>query len=66
MVVALNRFDWEAAEAAHPEFRRCRSALRFERVQACKCRNVDPAGKDAVLNLLAVEFAETRSARPAW
>ena len=26
---------------------------------ACKCRNVDPAGKDAVLNLLAVEFAET-------
>src|SRR5262249_24422975 len=37
----------------------CRSALRFERVNCCKCRNVDPAGKAAVLNLLAVEFSET-------
>ncbi len=41
------------------ELRRCRSALRFERVNCCKCRNVNPAGKGAVLNLLAVEFAET-------
>jgi len=39
--------------------RRCRAALRFERVKCCKCRNVNPAGKDAVLNLLAVEFSET-------
>jgi hypothetical protein len=30
--------------------------LRFERVLSCKCRHVNPAGKDAVLNLLAVEF----------
>jgi hypothetical protein len=59
VVVAVSRFDWPAAEAAQPEFRRCRSALRFERVQSCKCRSVDPAGKDAVLNLLAVEFNET-------
>ena len=56
LVVALSRFDWCSAEGATPELRRCRSALRFERVSACKCRNVDPAGKDAVLNLLAVEF----------
>ncbi len=48
-----------AAEASNRELRRCRSALRFERVNACKCRNVDPAGKDAVLNLLAVEFSDT-------
>ena len=60
VVVALNRFDWESAQADRPEYRR-RSALRFERVQACKCRSLDPAGKDAVLNLLAVEFAETDS-----
>jgi DUF2948 family protein len=59
LVVALDRFDWPAAECARPELRRCRSALRFERVNCCKCRNVNPAGKDAVLNLLAVEFAET-------
>lgn len=61
LIVALNRFDWEGAQLADPQYRRRRSALRFERVQACKCRSLDPAGKDAVLNLLAVEFAETDS-----
>jgi hypothetical protein len=75
-VVALNRFDWmSAAEiakvgkmsgmaagaAAKPDYRRCRTALRFERVLACKCRNLDQTAKDAQLNLLAVEFAESNS-----
>ena len=32
---------------------------RFDRVLACKCRNVQPHDKDAVLNLLAIEFSET-------
>ncbi len=59
VVVALDRFDWPSAESTSPELRRCRSALRFERVNCCKCRNVNPAGKNAVLNLLAVEFSET-------
>jgi hypothetical protein len=59
LVIALSRFDWLAAEGTRPELRRCRSALRFERVNSCKCRSVNPAGKDAVLNLLAVEFSET-------
>jgi hypothetical protein len=59
VVVALNRFDWESAQTERPEYRRRRSALRFERVLSCKCRSLDPAGKDAVLNLLAVEFSET-------
>ena len=58
LVLALDRFDWPAAMAANPELRRCRAALRFERVLACKCKNVDPANKDKILNLLAVEFAE--------
>jgi len=57
LVVALNRFDWEAAQSDTPEFRRRAAALRFERVLSCKSRQVD--GKDTVLNLLAVEFAET-------
>lgn len=61
LVVALNRFDWEGANAAKPEFRRRRAALRFERVVSCKCRDVNPAGKDGVLNLLAVEFVETEA-----
>ena len=62
-VLALNRFDWMTAVNAKPEsyrdYRRCRTALRFERVNACKCRNLNQTNKDARLNLLAVEFAES-------
>jgi hypothetical protein len=59
-VMALNRFDWMTAVDPRPDadYRRCRTALRFERVLACKCRGLDQAHKDARLNLLAVEFAE--------
>ena len=59
VVVAVNRFDWESAENSAAEYRRRRAALRFERVLSCKCRAISPAGQDTVLNLLAVEFAET-------
>jgi hypothetical protein len=59
VVAALNRFDWEGAQNARPEYRRRRTALRFERVLSCKCRDMNPAGKDTVLNLLAIEFSET-------
>ena len=61
-VMALNRFDWMNASdtkgAKSSDYRRCRTALRFERVTACQCRNLDPSDKEALLNLLAVEFAE--------
>jgi len=50
-----------AGAAAKPDYRRCRTALRFERVLTCKCHNLDQTAKDAQLNLLAVEFAETDS-----
>ena len=58
VVVALNRFDWENTNDPNHEYHRRRAALRFERVLSCKCREVDPARKDAVLNLLAVSFDE--------
>lgn len=67
-VMALSRFDWmsavdaggaNSANADTPDYRRCRTALRFERVQACKCRGLDQTNKDATLNLLAVEFSES-------
>ena len=61
LVIALNRFDWEGAQGDNPEFRRRRAALRFERVLTCKCQKVDPAQKNGVLNLLAVEFSETEA-----
>jgi hypothetical protein len=56
LVLGLNRFDWEAAVDAAPSFRRRRTALRFDRVLAVKCRNMSRDDPDAVLNLLAVEF----------
>src|SRR5215204_7787789 len=61
LVVALSRFDWEGAACcgSDPCYQRRLSALRFDRVLACKCRNVSPKDKDAVLNLLAVEFSES-------
>jgi hypothetical protein len=58
VVVALDRFDWAAANGGSHEYHRCRSALRFERVLACKCRNLDASAKDRTLNLLAIAFAE--------
>ena len=63
-VMAVNRFDWmnavdlDGLKNKSPDYRRCRTALRFERVVSCKCRGLDQTGKDALLNLLAVEFAE--------
>lgn len=62
-VMGLSRFDWISAvdarlgkSAGKADYRRCRTALRFERVLSCKCRNLDQTDKDAQLNLLAVEF----------
>jgi hypothetical protein len=59
LVLGLNRFDWEACGCEDPCYKRRRTALRFERVNAFRCRNVDPQARDSVLNLLAVEFDET-------
>jgi hypothetical protein len=58
LVVALNRFDWEAATTETPAWQRRRSALRFDRVLSFKSRNVQPGDKDKVLNLLALDFTE--------
>ncbi len=59
LIVVLNRFDWESAQSLAPPYRRRRAALRFERVNAIKQRHIACTAKDAVLNLLAIEFAET-------
>jgi hypothetical protein len=61
VVIVINRFDWESAQSLEPPYRRRRAALRFERVNAFKARNVAASDKDAVLNLLAVEFTPTDS-----
>jgi Protein of unknown function (DUF2948) len=56
LVVALCRFDWEAALSETPDFRRRAAALRFDRVLSCKALKVDRTGKGAILNLLTVAF----------
>jgi hypothetical protein len=58
LVLGLNRFDWEAAVDCNASFRRRRTALRFDRVLAVKCRNISRDDPETVLNLLAVEFRE--------
>src|SRR4051812_19942120 len=61
LVIPLNRFDWEQAESAAPDVSRRRAALRFECVNAFRARGIDQDGKDAMLNLLAVNFAEDQA-----
>jgi hypothetical protein len=61
LVMGLDRFDWECAVCGEPHFRRRRTALRFDRVLACKGRNVQCQAKDVILNLLTIEFVETKA-----
>ena len=58
-IVVINRFDWESAQSPEPPYRRRRAALRFERVNAIKARNIACSDKEKVLNLLAIEFLPT-------
>lgn len=58
----LNRFDWEkAAQKGGKDYRRRRTALRFDRVFGAQLKNVKPGPSERVLSLLAVRFepAET-------
>ena len=55
--LVARRFDWECPLNEPP--RRRLTGLHFERVLRCRTRGVDRRNLDAVLNLLAVTFAET-------
>ena len=65
LLIALDRFDWLSAEGTKPELRRCRAALRFERVSCCKCRCVNPHGKDDILTCWR-SSSPRAMALPAW
>lgn len=54
----LNRFDW-GQKVLFNETVRHRTGLHFERVRAVKCRGLEGAQKNGVLNLLAVTFMPT-------
>jgi hypothetical protein len=55
--LCARRFDWEAQPGEPP--RRRLTGLHFERVSHVRCRGIDRSNPDAILNLLAVTFAET-------
>src|SRR5215471_1331120 len=56
LVIGMNRLDWEQTLSGETEPRRLIAALRFDRVLACKSRNIDLDTPDAKLELLGVEF----------
>ena len=47
LVVGMNRLDWEQTLSGGTEPRRLIAALRFDRVLACKSRNIDLDAPDA-------------------
>ncbi len=54
-----NRFDWLAADGKSKGFRRRRTGMHFDRVQAARSLNIRQAADEAVLELLSIEFTES-------
>jgi hypothetical protein len=53
----LSRFDWvHCVSRDKGPWRRRRTGLSFERVEAAQIRNIDTRTGDTVLSLLAIEF----------
>jgi hypothetical protein len=56
LVIGMNRLDWEQALAGEVSPRRLVAALRFDRVLACKSRNIDLQAPATALDLVGIEF----------
>ena len=57
LVVGMRRLDWEQTMAGEATPRRLISALRFDRVLACKSRNIDlEPPQETALELVGIEF----------
>ncbi|HLG84493.1 MAG TPA: DUF2948 family protein [Bradyrhizobium sp.] len=56
LVIGMSRLDWEQTLAGETAPQRLVSALRFDRVLACKSRNIDLAARDLSLELIGIEF----------
>ena len=61
LVIGMSRLDWEQAILGEPKPRRLTTALRFDRVLACKARNIDLAQPKAALDLVGIEFHPTEA-----
>ncbi|ABD09038.1 conserved hypothetical protein [Rhodopseudomonas palustris HaA2] len=56
LVVGLHRLDWEQTLSGEPVPGRLIAALRFDRVLACKSRNIAIDAPETALELLGIEF----------
>jgi hypothetical protein len=56
LVVGMNRLDWEQTLSGGTTPRRTIAALRFDRVMACKSRNIELGQPEAMLELVGIEF----------
>src|SRR5690349_15198779 len=61
LVIGMNRLDWEQTLAGEAAPRRLVAALRFDRVLACKSRNIDLESPDRALDLVGIEFHEAEA-----
>jgi hypothetical protein len=56
LVVGMSRLDWEQTLAGETAPRRLIAALRFDRVLACKSRNIVLETPEIALELFGIEF----------
>ena len=56
LVVGMSRLDWKQTLSGGTAPRRLIAALRFDRVLACKSRNIELEHPQAVLELVGIEF----------
>ena len=59
LVIGMSRLDWERTLEGETSPRRLISALRFDRVLACKSRNIDLDAPQLQLEMLGIEFHPT-------
>lgn len=55
LVVEIARRDWETPDAGAPQERRL-TALRFDRVLSCQCRDIDKSHSERTLTLVGITF----------
>ena len=60
LVMVMERPDWDGALHGEPAPDRLISALRFDRVLSARSRNVAASRPDAAIELIGLEFAETK------
>ncbi|MBV9532708.1 MAG: DUF2948 family protein, partial [Bradyrhizobium sp.] len=56
LVIGMSRLDWEQTLSGETSPRRLIAALRFDRVLACKSRNINTSAPEATLDLIGIEF----------